>query len=993
VCIFHVYLNTLKELSKTANIIKKITIDGTVMMIPIPDELTEDFLNKWEAFQKSAERLEQRPWEAPHTFETLRWVFSLSEFVAKTCARKPELLTDLILSEDLQKHYTSETYFEKLKKAMSVVREESDLNRILRQVRQREMVRIAWRDLSGLSDLSETMSDLTAFAEAVVSQSLEMLYCWQCERYGTPFSSDGRQQNLVIIGMGKLGARELNFSSDIDLIFAYPEPGQTRGVNLVKSNDEFFAALCRRLLGVLGQVTVDGPLFRVDLRLRPYGDNGPIVMSFESMETYYESQGREWERYAWIKGRCIAGDHDGAKSLLEALKPFIYRRYLDYGAFESLRDMKQRIALEVKKKGMQDNIKLGRGGIREIEFFGQAFQLIRGGVIPDLQEQQIQKVLKILVREKIVSETTCEELLSSYEFLRNTEHRLQEFSDRQTHHLPSDSIDRLRLALSMGFDRAEIFFQSLTSTLELVHSHFAGLLETAKSESENDLKEPEEKKLSENMESVWLKITPTDQAKSVLAESGFQDAERILRDLEHFRTASETRALSRIGRSRIDKLIPKMLKTIGRSEYPELALQRILDLVIAIQRRSCYIALLLENPDALTHLIQLAIASPWVISFISRHPPLLDELLDPRTLYVPPSREELEAELRQKMAPLSDNDLEYQIEALCIFKQVNTLRVAAADVTGALPLMKVSDHLSYIAETVLNEVLNISWRYLTSKHGNPVCRLDGAVCERGFAVVAYGKLGGLELGYSSDIDLVFLHSGTRDQTQGNRRPIDNPQFFTRLGQRVLHILTAHTRAGFLYEADMRLRPSGSSGLLVSHIDAFADYQKNDAWTWEHQAMVRARAIAGDEALIKRFEKIRRSILSQYRDRDRLCDEVRDMRERMRREHLKPVPEKFDLKQGPGGMVDIEFIVQFLALLHAHEYPEIIRWSDNVRILNALNRTGIIDDQTAHILRDGYLTYRAMVHRLSLQNKSAVVAKNRFSKLRQIILKAWRHFFR
>lgn len=963
------------------------------MMISIPKELEDDIQNKWETFQKSAKKIEHRPWEDPNIFETLRWVFSLSEFVAKSCIRNPDLLSDLILSKDLHRRYTSETYDEKVEKAISDVREEAELNQFLRQIRQREMVRIAWRDLSGLSDLSETMSDLTAFAEAVVSGSLDMAYRWQCDRYGIPYSSDGKQQYPVIIGMGKLGAGELNFSSDIDLIFAYPEPGQTRGAGVVKSNDEFFVSLYRRLLGILGQVTVDGPLFRVDVRLRPYGDNGPIVMSFESMETYYESQGREWERYAWIKGRCIAGDHDAGNRLLKSLKPFIYRRYLDYGAFESLRDMKQMIALEVEKKSIQDNIKLGRGGIREIEFFGQAFQLIRGGVIPDLQEQQIQKVLKVLVKEKIISKATCEELLSAYEFLRNTEHRLQEFSDRQTHQIPSDPLDRLRLAVSMGFDHPENFFQSLTSTLELVHSHFTNLLETAKIESESDLKESEEIKLLENLESVWLMITPNDQAGRVLADAGYNDTERILKDLEHFRTASETRASSRIGRSRVDKLIPRMLKTIGRFEYPELALRRILDLIAAIQRRSCYIALLLENPDALIHLIQLAIASPWVISFISRHPPLLDELLDPRTLYVPPSREELEAELRQKMAPLSDDDLEYQIEALCIFKQVNTLRVAAADVTGALPLMKVSDHLSYIAETVIDEVLNISWRYLTTKHGNPVCRLDGAICERGFAVVAYGKLGGLELGYSSDIDLVFLHSGTRDQTQGNRRPIDNPQFFARLGQRVLHILTAHTRAGFLYEADMRLRPSGSSGLLVSHIDAFTNYQKNDAWTWEHQAMVRARAIAGNEFLIKRFEKIRRNILYQRRDRDQLCNEVSDMRERMRREHLNAVSEKFDLKQGVGGMVDIEFIVQYLALLHAHEYPEIIRWSDNVRILNALNRTGIIDDQTAHILRDGYLTYRSMVHRLSLQNKSAVVNKNRFLKLREIILKVWERFFR
>ncbi|MFO8083696.1 MAG: bifunctional [glutamate--ammonia ligase]-adenylyl-L-tyrosine phosphorylase/[glutamate--ammonia-ligase] adenylyltransferase [Desulfobacterales bacterium] len=961
------------------------------MMIPISKELKEDFRNKWEAFQKSAKGLDQRLWETPHFFETLQWVFSLSEFVAKTCIRKPELLADLILNEDLHRRYAPETFFEKLDKTTSAVQEEIDLSRILRQFRQREMVRIAWRDLAGKSTLSETMRDLTFFAEAVINRSLEMLYHWQCERYGIPLSSEGRQQFLVVIGMGKLGAEELNFSSDIDLIFAYPEAGKTHGGKVIKTNDEFFGLLCRRLIGVLGAVSEDGPLFRVDVRLRPYGENGPIVMNFESMETYYESQGREWERYAWIKARCIAGDRNAGNRLLEVLKPFVYRRYLDYGTFESLRSMKQMIAFEVEKKGMQDNIKLGRGGIREIEFFGQAFQLIRGGVIPDLQEQKIQKVLKILVRENIISESTSKQLLSSYEFLRNVEHRLQEFSDRQTHQIPAAPTDRLRLALSMGFDRPEDFFQSLTATLELVHSHFTGLLEPVKGESATGLKGTNEKMLLKNLESLWLKISSEDHTKKVLAESGYRDTEKVLKALEYFRNASETRALSRTGRQRIDKLVPELLKAAGRSEYSELVLQRILDLIQSIQRRSCYIALLLENPDALTHLIHLAVASPWVISFIARHPPLLDELLDPRTLYVPPSRKELELEIRQKMAPLSDKDLEYQIETLCIIKQVNTLRVAAADVTGALPLMKVSDHLSYIAETVLNEVLDISWRYLSAKHGCPVCRLDNTVCDRGFAVVAYGKLGGLELGYSSDIDLVFLHSGTREQTQGSSKPIDSPQFFARLGQRVLNILTSHTRAGFLYEVDMRLRPSGSSGMLVSHIDAFADYQKNDAWTWEHQAMVRARAIAGDKTLMHCFEQTRKDILIRTRKRKKLRDEVCNMRERMRQEHLKFAADKFDLKQGLGGMVDIEFIVQYLALLHAHEYPQIIRWSDNVRILNALNQTGVIDDQTAHVLRDGYLTYRATAHRLSLQNKTAIVAKNRFLKLQQTIIKIWQRF--
>ncbi len=960
-------------------------------MISIPDKLREDFQNRWEAFEKSTEDLKQKPWEEPDILKELRWVFTLSNFVAETFTRNPDLLVDLILSGDLRRNYPYQAYPNKLEKVLSMVKDESDLNRILRKFRKREMVRIAWRDLIGLSGLSETMKDLTSLAVAVINQTLSILYHWQCDRFGKPFSSDGKQQFPVVVAMGKLGAEELNFSSDIDLIFAYPDAGQSHGTAKSITNDEFFARFFRRLIGVLGQVTVDGPLYRVDIRLRPYGENGPIVMNFESMETYYESQGREWERYAWIKGRCIAGDMDAGNRLLKTLKPFIYRRYLDYGAFESLRSMKQMIAMEIAKKGMQDNIKLGRGGIREIEFFGQAFQLIRGGVIPELQEQKIRVVLKILVRENIISQNTCDQLLSSYEFLRNVEHRLQEFSDRQTHQIPSDTSDRLRLALSMGFDEPRAFFQSLTTTQEIVHSHFSGLLEPVEEQPKKQAHTPDEKKLTENLESVWLEFAAKEQAAKTLAEAGFRDAEKVLKQLEYFRNDSETRALSPTGRQRIDKLLPILLKAAGRSEYPELVLQRILELVQVIQRRSCYIALLLENRDALTHLIHLAIASPWIISFISRHPPLLDELLDPRTLYVPPSREELQLEIRQKMAPLSDNELEYQIETLCIFKQVNTLRVAAADVTGALPLMKVSDHLSYIAETILNEVLDISWRYLTAKHGHPDCRLQADSCDRGFAVVAYGKLGGLELGYSSDIDLVFLHPGTREQTQSHKKPIDSTQFFARLGQRVLNFLSSHTRAGFLYEVDMRLRPNGGSGVLVSQIDAFADYQKKDAWTWEHQAMVRARAVAGDNALMTRFEKTRKDILTMPRNRKQLRDDVCRMRERMRREHLKILPEKFDLKQAPGGMVDIEFIVQYLALLHACEYPEIVRWSDNVRILNALNRTGIMDDQTAHVLRDGYLTYRAMAHRLSLQNNSAVVEKNRFSRLQKAIMKIWKHF--
>ncbi len=957
-----------------------------------PEILEKDFQTRWEAFHKSCGEQGGRAWEKPEFFEKLKWVFSLSGFVAESCARHPDMFSGLVSAGDLERSYEKGKYDRKLEELLSAVSGEAELSRKLRQFRCREMVRIAWRDLSGDAELSETMEDLTALAEAVLEKSLSFIYDRHCEQYGTPFSRDGKRQRLVVMGMGKLGARELNFSSDIDLIFAFAEPGETQGIERSKTNDQFFASLCRKYLNVLGQTTADGPLFRVDVRLRPYGDNGPLAMNFEATETYYESQGREWERYAWIKGRCVAGDFGEGKRLLAALKPFIYRRYLDYGAFESLRDMKRMIAMEIRKKGVKDNIKLGRGGIREIEFFGQAFQLIRGGVLPDLQEQRIQKVLPILADEGIIASTTCDELLQCYEFLRNTEHRLQEFHDLQTHQIPTDPLERLRLAVSMGFESDGEFSRRLQYILDKVHGHFAGLLEPEPvAPGEREESPTDRKKLLEDLESVWLDPTGEEQAGELLAETGLGDPEQAFRLLVDFRSDSQTQALSRSGRLRVAKLIPRLIMAVGKSDYPELALGRVLEMIKAVQRRSCYIALLLENPDALTHLIRLAVASPWVISFISRHPPLLDELLDPRTLYEPPSREELEMEIRLRMSRFDPDDLELQIEILCLFQQVNSLRVAAADVTGALPLMRVSDHLSYIAETVLDAVLDLSWGHLVEKHGQPDCAFGDACGDRGFAVVAYGKLGGLELGYASDLDLVFLHHGTKEYTQGGKRPIDTPQFFARLGQRVLHILTAHTPAGFLYETDMRLRPSGTSGMLVCHIDGYADYQKNEAWTWEHQALVRARAVAGDRELMEKFEKVRLEILCQKRDPDKLREEVRTMREKMRSQLLDPKDDRFDLKQGAGGMVDIEFIVQYLALLHASEHPEIVRRSDNVRILNALNSTGVIDDQTAHILRDGYLTYRAMAHKLSLQNKSAKVEWKRFGKLREVIANIWWRF--
>jgi glutamate-ammonia-ligase adenylyltransferase len=959
-------------------------------IIDLPQEMIEDSQSKWDAFCSAAKHANISLGDDSEFIKVSKRVFAFSNFVAGSCTHNPAMLADLVQRGDLHGQFPPDHYHHELKKSLSRLYEleqEDKLSSILRKFRLREMIRIAWRDLAGRTDLSQTMADLSALADACIHQALLLLYEWACQKYGIPTGYDGSPQHLVVLGMGKLGGGELNFSSDVDLIFAYPAMGQTRGVSEPISNEEFFMRLCRSLIKTIGSRTSEGLVFRVDMNLRPYGESGPLVMSFDAMEAYYQEQGREWERYAWIKARVVAGDKRAGARLLKRLNPFVYRRYLDFGAFESLRNMKQKISLEVKRKHMANNIKLGFGGIREIEFFGQIFQLIRGGVAPVLQEQSLQKVLKILSRENYIPQQACDELARAYEFLRNTEHRLQEFSDQQTHEIPADPVARIRLAASMGFADPESFAHCLEQHRRIVHDHFNQLLGAGDSECIDDPGE----KIESGLQAIWQEIIKDEQGRKVLAEAGFENPDRVMHLLDDLRNDPETRLLSSHGRNRLDKLMPIMLKIMGRSEHPLVVVSRIIDLIKAIERRTNYLALLLENRIAIVHLVKLAVASPWVVSFLARHPVLLDELLDPRTLYLPPGKSDLEEEIRKKFDLTPSADLEVTIQELCIFKQANILRVAAADVTGAVPLMRTSDHLSEIAETVLNKVIDLSWDHLAQRHGTPNCQLDTEKIGKGFAVIAYGKLGGFELGYGSDLDLVFLHAGTQGQTRGGKYSIDNAQFFARLGQRVVHILTAHTPAGVLYQPDMRLRPSGSSGMLVSHIQGFKEYQMNKAWTWEHQAIIKARAISGDIRMAKRFEQIRKQVLTRPRIMSKLKQEVMDMRDRMRRELSSPEPEFFDLKQDTGGIVDIEFLVQYLVLLKSSEYNELTRWTDTVRLLETLNHTGIIEADIAHFLKVTYLTYRSTVHQLSLQEKPAKVPENKFRDLRENVKKIWNDF--
>lgn len=965
---------------------------------PLPPALSQEALHRWRAFEEAAASLGAEALRGSPA-EEIRSLLGLSDFITRCAMRQPNLPADLWGSGDLDRSYPEEH----LRAAVAAdcaaagaallnaaapgdPEAERAFLAALRRRRQREMLRIAWRDLSGRATLADTLEDLSALADACIATALHHLHEAFAAHYGEPRDPDGRPQQLVVVGMGKLGARELNFSSDVDLILAFPEAGRTTGGASPLANEDFFTRLGRRLIHVLSTATDDGFVFRVDLGLRPFGESGPLVMSFAAMERYYRSQGREWERYAWIKGRPVAGDLEAGGRLLDLLRPFIYRRYLDYGVFESLRDMKRKIAAEVARKGLRDNIKLGAGGIREIEFFGQIFQLVRGGVAPALQERSILKVLAILDEQNYIHQDVRADLTAAYVFLRQVENRLQEFGDQQTHQLPSAPAERLKLALTMGFPDAPTFEEALAAWRTKVHAQFQHLLAA---EEKLVVDDPGKQRL-DLLAAVWAGRLGPERRRPALAEAGFAAPAEIEHILEHLREQIARRPASADGGQRLDRLMPLILAEAVLTQQPAVALARVVDLLLSIGRRTNYLALLLENPSALRHLLRLVDASSLIASFLSRHPVLLDELLDPRTLYSPPGRDEMASELQRRLQRLPAEELEYRMEEICIFRQVNTLRIAAADVTGTLPLMRVSDHLSDLAEIILGAVLEEAWRHLVERHGRPAGVSAEAPPGTGFGIIGYGKLGGLELGYGSDLDLVFLHSGGRGQTAGPQA-IDNGQFFARIGQRLVHILTSHTRAGRIYDADLRLRPSGNAGPLVVHADAFATYQEEKAWTWEHQAIIRARPVSGDPNLGNRFAAIRRKVLTRHRDASHLGEEVRAMRQRLRQEHSRPRSGWFDLKHDPGGIIDIEFLVQFLVLAHAAEHPALVRWSDNVRQLETLIQSGILAPATAGRLREAYLTFRAASHRLSLQEKPALIPADQATENRRRVVSAWQAF--
>ncbi|WP_447652025.1 bifunctional [glutamate--ammonia ligase]-adenylyl-L-tyrosine phosphorylase/[glutamate--ammonia-ligase] adenylyltransferase [Pseudomonas abietaniphila] len=925
-------------------------------------------------------------------------ICAASDFVTEQVVRDPQMLLDLAASGELERGFAPGELRGQIAAQVQLATSDDELGRNLRRQRTRQQVRIIWRDLTRQADLVETCRDLSDMADGSIDLAYRWLYDRHCQQFGTPTGRrSGEPQQMVILGMGKLGALELNLSSDIDLIFAYPEGGETQGVKRPLDNQEFFIRLGQRLIKALDPVTVDGFVFRVDMRLRPYGSSGALVLSFNALEQYYQDQGRDWERYAMIKARVVGGDQVKGDELLEMLRPFVYRRYLDFSAIEALRTMKQLIQQEVRRKGMAANIKLGSGGIREVEFIAQAFQLIHGGRDLSLQQRSLLKVLRTLEGQGYLPTAVIDELREGYEFLRYTEHAIQAIADRQTQMLPEDDRDQARIALIMGFADWSSFHEKLMYWRGRVDWHFRQVI--ADPDEEEGQQDSGEEIVGGEWLPLWEESQNEESACLQLQEGGFADAQKALKHLSNLRNSSQLRSMQRLGRERLDAFIPRLLAQAVEHDNPDLVLERVLPLVEAVARRSAYLVLLTENPGALRRLLTLCAASPWIAEQIARFPLLLDELLNEGRLFNPPQALELGAELRERLTRIPEDDLEQQMEALRHFKLAHRLRVAASEITGSLPLMKVSDYLTWLAEAILEQVLALAWRHTVARHGSPR-RPDGTLCDPGFVIVGYGKVGGIELGHGSDLDLVFIHDGDPQAETDGAKPIDGAQFFTRLGQRIIHLITTQTNSGQLYEVDMRLRPSGASGLLVSSLGAFARYQENEAWTWEHQALVRARVLVGSADVGKKFEAVRATVLGRERDLATLRQEVSEMRAKMRDNlgtkgttagkgaNAFEATSSFDLKQDAGGIVDIEFMVQYAALAWSREHPALLRYTDNIRILEGLEEAGLIPAADASLLREVYKAYRSAAHRQALQKDPGVVSGDQFADERREVMRIW-----
>ena len=835
---------------------------------------------------------------------------------------------------------------------------EADLKAVLRRLKQRAYARIATRDLAGLAPLGEVVECMTLIAELAVARAVEVIGKGLAERYGTPRGADGRAQELIVIGMGKLGGRELNVSSDIDLIFVYPEDGDTDGTKSI-SNFEYFTRLGRALINAIADVTEDGQVFRVAMRLRPNGDSGPLVCSFDMLENYFVTQGREWERYAWIKARPLTGRRHEE---LEAIRrPFVFRKYLDFGAINAMRELHAQIRQEVAKKDKADNVKLGPGGIREIEFIAQVFQLIRGGRDPALQIKPTLQVLRRLADNGLLAAEAVAELSAAYDFLRRVEHRLQYLDDAQTHMLPTGNADRAIIARAMGYGSFDGLLAELDDHRAAVARHFEAVFA--------DPNRGEHKHAG-----MWRGAGGEDQGEE-FAKLGFRQPREAAARVAALREGPRYQQLAASIRERFDALVPQLIQAAAEMPNPDATLLRSLDLLESISRRAAYLALLQQYPQALRKVAELVSSSSWAADYLQRHPILLDELLDPRLLDVLPDWSGVREQLAARLDEL-EPDTERQMDLLRETHHAQVFRLLAQDVAGLYTVERLADHLSELADILLDAAIGRAWLKMPKRH----------VETPKFAVISYGKLGGKELGFASDLDLVFLFDDPAPEAGEN---------YARLGTRLNTWLSAQTAAGQLFETDLRLRPNGDSGLVVSSMESFRKYQLESAWVWEHQALTRARFSAGDTAVGEAFEKIRCEVLCQQRDLAKLRADIVEMRQKMMDSHATRGDLRdtvFDLKHDPGGLVDVEFIVQYLVLGYSHAHRELTGNKGNIALLKMAADAGLIPGDLAETVRNAYRDYRRMQHGLRLNGTKARVAPEEVGDRVTAVRELWRQVF-
>jgi len=897
-------------------------------------------------------------------------VLSTSEFISRALHQMPDLFFSLVSSDSVLKPRDQKDIRHEASKFYGSDKSVDQLMSELRDFRRREVVRVGWRDIAGLAPLEEVIKTLSCLADESIRIAVMKAHRETSQQYGEPIGTDsGKILELVVLALGKLGGKELNFSSDIDLIFTYPESGKTNGPTPI-SNHEFFIKVGQLLIRILEEITSDGFVFRTDMRLRPNGGSGPLALSFDAINHYYVTHGREWERFALIKARAITGDTEERKNILRILKPFVYRKYLDYGAFDALRAMKSSIERELRRKNSTGDIKRGPGGIREIEFIVQAHQLIRGGRELRLQTESLSRALNELENLHLIHETQATKLRIAYDFLRRTEHRLQAAEDLQTHQLPKYSLQRQQLAIASGFPSWIDFKLRIDAVLHSVHSSFLELFSPENGTSEND-------DFSEWLD-IWQNTLQIDDLKNALIRKGFDEPDGVLSLMEGLRNSHFYHAFSRIGRDRLDSLMPAALAQCSNSQSPMTALTRLISVIESIGRRSAYLSLLSENPVALSQLIKLITASQSISSWISQHPVILDELLDPINNYRVQSNKAIKNEIWRKLNHHTPSDLEAIMDQLREYRQGYTLRLAAADIANIISQTDVSAALSSLAEALLAQSLESAATSLQLKPND--LNLDE------IGIVAYGKLGSRELGYNSDLDLIFIFRPEIDLAEP-----DLYRRYNRLLQRLMHILTTRTRAGQLYAIDMRLRPDGRSGITINPMEHFVTYQLTKAQPWEHQALVRARVVIGSESFTTAFNNARKDVLCLPRNGSLLRQSVVSMRKKIIQANCRSNGTEYDLKFDHGGLLDVEFLLQYLILRWANQYPELATGTETETLIQALVDTKILEPRDGKLLGEVLENYLRAENNLKLQEKSALIPLEKFSHEKKWINKLWQLF--